>query len=73
MNPHLSAALWCLTGLLRSRIVVCMVGITYVYHKPEIGQWVVSLCGMALGVSAIDAWRGNGKSVTNRDSKAGSP
>lgn len=70
MNQHLKEVLWRLTGLLRSRVVICMIGLVVMYHRPSIGQWVVTICGMAMGVSAIDALKGrqSGRSV-HSDSK----
>jgi hypothetical protein len=64
VKQHIEQIIWRLTGLLRSRVVICMVGLYVLNNKPEIGQWVVSLCGLALGVSAVDALKGidNGKS-----------
>lgn len=44
-----------LSGLLRTRVLLSAAGLFVLYSKPEIGQWVVMLVGLALGVSAIDA------------------
>lgn len=50
-----------LSGLVRTRVVLSLFGIWVVYKEPSIGQWVVTLVGMAIGVSAIDAVRGVGR------------
>lgn len=56
-----------LSGLLRTRVLLSAAGLVMLYVKPEIGQWVVILVGMALGVSAIDAVKGlkNGTDAGN--------
>ena len=47
-----------LSGLLRTRVLMSCVGLYIMYKQPSIGQWVVAIVGLALGVSAIDAWKG---------------
>lgn len=47
-----------LAGLLRTRVILSAIGLFVIYKQPSIGQWVVALVGMALGVSAIDAVKG---------------
>jgi len=74
MKHHLKEILWRMTGLLRSRVIICMIGLKVMSSQPEIGQWVVAICGMAMGVSAVDAFRGrdNGRAVgssIDRDSR----
>jgi len=69
MNKHLEQILWRLAGLFRTRVIVCMVGLAVMNNQPAIGQWVVAICGLALGVSAIDAWKGGG----NGSNSGGSP
>lgn len=56
-----------LSGLLRTRVLLSAAGLVIIYLKPEISQWVVTLVGLALGVSAIDAMKGskNGTDKTN--------
>ncbi len=63
ISQHLEQVLWRVCGLLRARVIICMVGLYVLEHQPAIGQWVVALCGLALGVSAVDAMKGvdNGK------------
>lgn len=58
LNEHWRKVFWHLTGLVRTRVVICMIGLVVMNHQPSIAQWVVSICGLALGVSAIDAWKG---------------
>lgn len=48
-----------LSGLLRTRVIMACLGLFVMYKQPSIGQWVVSIVGLALGVSAIDAWKGH--------------
>lgn len=69
MKHHLETVLWRLTGLLRSRVIICMVGLYVMKQQPTIGQWVVEICGLALGVHAIDAWKGidNGRAIKRDD------
>lgn len=55
---YLHKAVFHLTGLLRTRVIICVLGMVLVENRPSAGQWIVSLCGMAVGVSAIDAWKG---------------
>lgn len=50
-------SLYHLTGLLRTRVIICVLGMILVQNKPSAGQWIVALCGMAVGVSAIDSWK----------------
>lgn len=45
------------SGLLRTRVILSAVGMYVMYKQPVIAQWVVSLVGLALGVSAIDAYK----------------
>lgn len=47
-----------LAGLLRTRVILSMVGLYAMYKQPAIGPWVLGVVGMALGVSAVDAWKG---------------
>ena len=54
-----------MAGLLRTRVILSGVGMVVLCKNPEVGQWVVALVGMALGVSAIDAIRGNNGTGTN--------
>lgn len=56
-EEHIKTALIHLTGLLRTRVIISMVGMMAMCKHPEIAQWIVSICGLALGVSAIDAFR----------------
>ena len=49
-----------LIGLSRSRYVMSLIGMAIVVWKPELSQWIVALVGLAVGVSAIDAFRGGG-------------
>ena len=58
MNEHLKEALWRLTGLLRTRVIICMVGLYIMKSQPAVAEWVVAICGLALGVSAIDSIKG---------------
>lgn len=46
-----------LAGLLRTRVILSLIGLYVMTQHPEIAQWVVAICGLALGVSAVDAWR----------------
>ena len=55
-----SAVLHRLAGLLRTRVILSAAGLFIIYKQPAIGQWVVILVGLALGVSAIDAVKGSG-------------
>ena len=66
MNLHLSILCHRLSGLLRTRVILSLIGLYVLREIPQAGQWVVTLVGMALGVSAIDAWKGNGK-IKNGD------
>ncbi len=59
MSEHLNKILHHLTGLVRTRVVICGVGLIVMYNKPIISQSVVALCGLAIGVSAVDAWKGD--------------
>ena len=44
-----------------------MIGLYAMYKQPAIGPWVTGIVGLALGVSAVDAWRG-GEDKNGRDS-----
>ncbi len=55
-----------LSGLLRTRVLVSTFGMYLIYREPEIGQWVIILVGMALGVSAIDAVKGANNAKGNQ-------
>lgn len=48
-----------ITGLLRTRVLLSVFGLILIYNKPNIAQWAVAILGMAMGVSAVDAWKGN--------------
>ncbi len=63
----MSKSLFHLSGLLRTRVILALIGIAVVCFKPEVGQWVVSLVGMAAGVSAVDAWRCRDGRTDKRD------
>jgi len=56
-EEHIKLAILRLTGLLRTRVVISMIGMAAMCKHPEIAHWIVSICGLALGVSAIDAFR----------------
>jgi hypothetical protein len=43
------------SGLLRTRVILSIIGLIVMCRNPEIAQWVVAIVGLALGVSAIDA------------------
>ncbi len=59
LKQHKHILIQRLVGLLRTRVLISMLGVYVTYSKPEIGQSVCILVGMALGVSAIDAFRQN--------------
>lgn len=59
MKEHLHKSMHHIAGLFRTRVVVCIIGLFFVQKTPSAGQWIVSLCGMAVGVSAIGAWKGD--------------
>lgn len=59
-KQHLSILLHRLSGLIRTRVILSMIGLYVMYKQPSIAQWVFSIIGLALGVSAIDAYRGHG-------------
>lgn len=59
LSKHLHILLHRVSGLLRTRVIISMIGIYVTYSKPEIGQSICILVGLALGVSAIDALKGN--------------
>lgn len=46
-----------LSGLLRTRVLLSLIGLYAMYKQPLIAQWVVALVGLALGVSAVDAYK----------------
>lgn len=46
-----------ITGLFRTRVILSMVGLYAMYKEPSIGPWVTGIVGLALGVSAVDAWK----------------
>lgn len=58
-----------LAGLLRTRVLLSGFGLFIIYQRPEIGQWVVILVGLALGVSAIDAIKGIKNGTDSGDTK----
>ncbi len=58
MRQHINKGLYHISGLLRTRVLISLLGMYLVQDHPNSGQWIVSLCGMAIGVSAIDAWKG---------------
>lgn len=58
MNKCMKAALFRLTGLLRTRVIMSCIGLAIIYARPEAAQWVAIVVGLALGVSAIDAAKG---------------
>lgn len=58
-----------MAGLLRTRVILAGIGLIVLCKNPEVGQWVVALVGMALGVSAIDAIKGNKNGTDSGDSK----
>ena len=58
MNQNLQILLHRMSGLLRTRVIMACLGLYVMYKQPSIGQWVVAIVGLALGVSAIDAWKG---------------
>lgn len=45
-------------GLMRTRVLLSILGLFIIYNKPNVAQWVVAILGMAMGVSAVDAWKG---------------
>ena len=58
MNINLQILLHRLSGLIRTRVIMACLGLYVMYKQPSIGQWVVAIVGLSLGVSAIDAWKG---------------
>lgn len=46
-----------LSGLIRTRVILSCVGLFVMYKQPQVGHDVVAMVGLALGVSAIDAYR----------------
>lgn len=58
---HLGVLLHRLSGLIRTRVVLSLIGLYVLNKQPQAGQYIVTLIGMAMGVSAIDAWKGKGK------------
>lgn len=58
MNLHLQILCHRLSGLLRTRVIMACLGLYVMYKQPSIGQWVVAIVGLSLGVSAVDAWKG---------------
>lgn len=70
MNEHVKDVLVRLSRLLRSRVIICMVGLYCVSKQPSAAEWIAVLCGLAIGVSGIEEWRGrNGKSQQQSDVK----
>lgn len=49
-----------IVGLLRTRVILSLIGLYAMYKQPAIGPWVTGIVGLALGVSAVDAWKGGG-------------
>ena len=60
MKPHLSALLHRLSGLVRTRVILSMIGLYAMTKTPEISHDVVVIVGLALGISAIDSIKGHG-------------
>jgi hypothetical protein len=60
-----------LSGLLRTRVLLSCLGLYVMYKQPSIGQWVVAIVGLALGVSAVDAWKGTGPIYRAKDDDNG--
>lgn len=46
-----------LSGLLRTRVILSVLGLILVLIRPDQAQWICILVGMSLGVSAIDAMK----------------
>lgn len=53
MKEHFSAVLWRLTRLLRARVIICMVGLAVMSYHPDSAQWIVAICGLAIGSSLV--------------------
>lgn len=64
---HLSIILHRLSGLIRTRVILSMIGLFVMYKQPAIAQWVMGIIGLALGVSAIDAYKECSKPKENED------
>lgn len=56
LNLHLKVALLRLTGLLRARVILSLIGMYAMYKQPSVAHWIFSITGLALGVSAVDAY-----------------
>ena len=56
MNKYLEEALIRLSRLLRSRVIVCMVGLYAINKEPSAAQWIAIVCGMAIGISGVEEW-----------------
>jgi len=63
MNEHVKLMLIRLSGLLRTRVIMSCLGLYVLVRSPEAGEWVAVIVGLALGVSAIDAFRERKKDV----------
>lgn len=57
MNSIIYKILHHLSSLLRTRVIISFVGLWAASKTPEIAPFVLGICGLALGVSAIDAYR----------------
>ena len=57
MSPPISHRL---SSLLRGRYIMSLIGMGIIVYKPELGQWIVALVGLSVGVSAIDAIKNRG-------------
>ena len=56
-HEHKTVILHRFSGLLRTRVILCLIGMFVMYKQPLIAQYITGLIGMALGVSAIDAYK----------------
>lgn len=54
-----------LSGLLRTRVIMSCIGLYSMVLQPSIAPYIVPIIGLALGVSAIDAYHAGKKSREN--------
>jgi hypothetical protein len=60
-----------LLNLLRTRVVMSCLGLVMMAYSPATSQYVVAIVGLALGVSALEVWRGANGDTRTRIGKKG--
>lgn len=57
-SSHVSGLKWKLINLLRTRVLLSVLGLICIKASPDNGQWIAMIVVSGMGVSAVEAWKG---------------